>query len=125
MKKMVLSLMIMATLAVAHPERKAPPPPRKSQPVKVIKKTTVRRPVSRPMMTPFRQHAHGDRFYVTYHNEDYTEYRNHVIACRNGHCNTFEFKSVDDYPTQLVITTNYGKMYFDKSIYDLEVVTYH
>lgn len=123
MKKLVLALMVMSTLAVAHPERKAPPPQRKSQPVKVIKKTTVVRPAPRPT-TPFRTYAQDGRTYVTY-TPRYTETNGYIEACDNLGCTRYyEYSSYEEYTNNVVIFRVGGKIVLPKDRYEITIVNY-
>lgn len=124
MKKMVITLLAVATMAVAQHVKVIV---HKERSVHVVKKTKVIRKVNRPMLTPFHHVATPDGTYISYSYQntyDSNPY-NMLRACKENVCSVMYNIDYEDYPNQLVVYSENGRRYFDKRVYEIEIIEYN
>ena len=119
MKKLVLALLTLSVMAVAHPDRKAPPPPKpkKHHPVKVVE-----RPLPKHVMISPIHHAVGDGVYTVRYRPGFNS--NQIKVCDARNCTTYSDVNYSVNGNVFTIHLMNGDRSYNTDYFNIEITTY-
>lgn len=121
MKKLVLALLTLSVMAVAHPERKAPPPPKhkKHHPVRIVERPMP--VIHHGMISPIH-HSVQDGVYTVRYTPN--GLRNEVTICTtSGHCTLYRDINYE-YNDRYFIILQGNNARYDLNRFTIEIVNY-